>query len=217
MRGGISYFPSARLSSSLCASALKGDFRYTLQEIVRKESGSHSRAAGAFGERTHPACRAARLARAIGREGAFVCGKPRAVGTAMAWRRPMFSARAPKTAREARALPDARRPHCPALSEVRGLFALPPRSRSTFLPAPFHSLAARPAPAATVPPGPLRQTLFYRPSCLPVIFFWSSICMDRRSFSTRCATTDLQRAYRGENSFLSENSRRLSARTAVPF
>ena len=132
-----------------------------------------------------------------------------------------LSGRMPERTRWKRVLPSSivLRPvsanRMPGAFWKEGSFTQP--RRSTFLPAQFHSLAARPAPAASVPPGPLRQTLFYRPGCLPVIFFWSSICMDRRSFSTRCATTDLQRTYRGEKSFLAENSHRLSARTAVPF
>ena len=51
----------------------------------------------------------------------------------------------------------------------RTLKKLPARRQRSI---PHHSLAARPAPAAAVPPGSLRQTLSRRPGCLPVVSCW---------------------------------------------
>ena len=80
-----------------------------------------------------------------------------------------------------------------------------------------HSLAARPAPAASVPPGPLRQTLFYRPGCLPVIGFSRPFAWTVGRLAPVVPAIVFGRAYRGEKSFFGENSRSFPAPPHCPF
>ena len=54
---------------------------------------------------------------------------------------------------------------------------------------PPRSLAARPAPAAAVPPGLLRPTLILPARLPPCDFLLASACADNPWLSTRCAST----------------------------